>query len=395
MKKTLSFVLSLVMLLSIAVAADFSAFAATSVKSISLSTTSYTYDGKVKKPKVTAKNNKGKTIPAKYYTVKYSKGRKNVGKYTVKVTFKGKYKGSKSKTFTIKPKATAISSMSATAKGFKVTYKKQATQTTGYQIMYSTSSKYSSSKTVTVTKNKTTSKTVSGLAAHKKYYAKVRTYKTVKVNGKSTKIYSSWSKSKNATTKTGLKLNASTPLNGLVKNATKVTIFNGEMGKMVVANTNKKVSWSSSDTKVATVNQSGEVKAVGSGTCTIKAKTSNDYITCKVVVPAYYPENYSIPDFGSYFSVKLINYDYNSENNIVINAYNANSVYNVNPSWLEDYADALSKYGFAYQGASTNDDKTIYYYNFYNQSKDMSLVVAEDDSYIYVMYEDVQHYNNK
>ena len=38
---------------------------------MSLSTTTYTYDGKVKKPKVTAKDKKGKKIAAKYYTVKY------------------------------------------------------------------------------------------------------------------------------------------------------------------------------------------------------------------------------------------------------------------------------------------------------------------------------------
>ncbi len=35
----------------------------------------------------------------------------------------------------------------------------------------------------------------------KKYYVRVRTYKTVKINGKATKIYSSWSKTKYVTTK--------------------------------------------------------------------------------------------------------------------------------------------------------------------------------------------------
>ncbi len=41
-------------------AVQITAYAATTAKSVSLSTTTYTYDGKVKKPKVTAKDKKGK-----------------------------------------------------------------------------------------------------------------------------------------------------------------------------------------------------------------------------------------------------------------------------------------------------------------------------------------------
>ena len=52
-------------------------------------------------------------------------------------------------------------------------------------------------KTVTVKKKKTTSANVSSLKAKKKYFVRVRTYKTV--NGK--KIYSSWSKVKTIKTK--------------------------------------------------------------------------------------------------------------------------------------------------------------------------------------------------
>ncbi|MGN0522144.1 MAG: fibronectin type III domain-containing protein, partial [Eubacterium sp.] len=76
-------------------------------------------------------------------------------------------------------------------------WKKLTTQTTGYQIQYSTSSKFTKAKTVTVSKNSTTSKTISKLKANKKYYVRVRTYKTV--DGK--KIYSAWSKAKSVTTK--------------------------------------------------------------------------------------------------------------------------------------------------------------------------------------------------
>ncbi|MGN0457994.1 MAG: leucine-rich repeat protein [Eubacterium sp.] len=166
-------------------------------KTISLSTTSYTYDGKVKKPSVKVVGSNGKTISSSNYTVSYASGRKNVGKYAVKVTFKGNYSGTKTLYFTIKPKATSISSLTAGSKKFTVKWKKQSTQTTGYQIQYSTSSKFSNAKTVIVSKNSTTSKTISKLSAKKKYYVRVRTYKTVG----STKYYSSWSSAKSVTTK--------------------------------------------------------------------------------------------------------------------------------------------------------------------------------------------------
>ena len=170
---------------------------------IKLNKTAYTYNGKVQKPSVTVKDSKGKALKnGTDYTVSYPKGMKNVGKYTVKVTLKGNYSGSTSMTYNINPKGTSVSKVKAAKKGFKVTWKKQATQTTGYQVQYSTNKNFKKgNKTVTVSKNKTTSKSVSKLSAKKKYYVRVRTYKTVKVNGKSVKLYSGWSKAKSVTTK--------------------------------------------------------------------------------------------------------------------------------------------------------------------------------------------------
>ncbi len=168
------------------------------IASIKLSATSYTYDGKVKTPTVTVKDSKGKMLKKNTdYTVTYANGRKNVGKYAVKITFKGNYSGTKTLYFTIKPKATSISKLTAKSKGFTVKWKKLTTQTTGYQIQYSTSSKFKSAKTVTVSKSKTTSKTISKLKGKKKYYVRIRTYKTV---GK-TKYYSAWSKAKSVIAK--------------------------------------------------------------------------------------------------------------------------------------------------------------------------------------------------
>ena len=62
----------------------------------------------------------------------------------------------------------------------------------GYQIQYSTSSKMTKAKKVTVKSNSATSKTIKKLKSKKTYYVQLRTYKKV---GKTT-YYSGWSKVK-------------------------------------------------------------------------------------------------------------------------------------------------------------------------------------------------------
>lgn len=170
------------------------------VSQIKLSKKKYTYNGKKQTPSVTVKDSKGKELKVNAdYKVKLPSGRKNVGTYEVKITFKGsKYSGSKTLSYTINPKSTKLSKVSAKKKGFEAKWKKQSTQTKGYQIQYSTDSKFKSgNKTVTVNKNSTRKKTISKLKAKKKYYVRIRTYKTV---GKQ-KYYSDWSKSVKVTTK--------------------------------------------------------------------------------------------------------------------------------------------------------------------------------------------------
>ena len=56
-------------------------------------------------------------------------------------------------------------------------------------------------KKVTVSNNKTTSKTMKKLKKGKKYYVKIRSYKTIKVNGKTQRIYGAYSTIKNITAK--------------------------------------------------------------------------------------------------------------------------------------------------------------------------------------------------
>lgn len=100
-------------------------------------------------------------------------------------------------TETVKPKKTSIKKLSKGKKKFTVTWAK-VSGVKGYQIQYSSDKKFKkNNKSVTVTKQKTTKATVKKLKSKKKYYVRVRTYKTV--NGK--KIYSSWSKVKSIKTK--------------------------------------------------------------------------------------------------------------------------------------------------------------------------------------------------
>lgn len=172
------------------------------LKSVTLSTESYTYDGKSKKPRVKVKDSQGKTVSSNQYQVSY-KDNKNVGKASVTVRFKGNYSGSKKLTFTILPKETSLLKLTAKSKGISLKWQKQTSQTTGYILQYSTSKSFSAkaTKSLTIKKTKTKSKTINKLKANKKYYVRIRTYKTVKVNGKSVNMYSKWSKAKAVTTK--------------------------------------------------------------------------------------------------------------------------------------------------------------------------------------------------
>ena len=96
-----------------------------------------------------------------------------------------------------KPKSAKIKKVKAAKKAIAVEWKK-VSGVKGYQILVATDKKFKKNKkTVTVKKQKTTKVTVKKLKAKKKYYVRIRTYKTVK--GK--KIYSSWSKVKTVKTK--------------------------------------------------------------------------------------------------------------------------------------------------------------------------------------------------
>ncbi len=142
-------------------------------KTLTLSATSYTHDGKAKTPTVTVKDSKGNTLKKdRDYTVKYESGRKAPGKYTVTITFKGKYTGTKKLYFTIAPKAT--SKITATQTTTTITLKwNKVTGADGYRVYKynSKTKKYEKLKDVTGTSLK-----ISKLKAGTAYKYKVRAY---------------------------------------------------------------------------------------------------------------------------------------------------------------------------------------------------------------------------
>ncbi len=133
-------------------------------------------------------------------TYKISKQSAGTTKYRVRAysVYNSKtYYGSYSSTLSVYvPSKQTISSLKAGSKSFTVKYKKN-TSASGYQVQYSTSSKFTKATTKTVTKNSTTSFKASKLSSKKKYYVRVRSYKTV--SGQ--KVYGAWSSAKSVTTK--------------------------------------------------------------------------------------------------------------------------------------------------------------------------------------------------
>ena len=96
-----------------------------------------------------------------------------------------------------KPKSASIKKLKAAKKAVAVEWKK-VSGVSAYQIQVATDKKFKKNKkTATVKKQKTTKTTIKKLKGKKKYYVRIRTYKTV--NGK--KVYSSWSKIKTVKTK--------------------------------------------------------------------------------------------------------------------------------------------------------------------------------------------------
>lgn len=67
-------------------------------------------------------------------------------------------------------------------------------------------------------------------------------------------------------------------------NKTKETVYVGSSTTLKITGTNQKITWSSSDKKVATVSKKGKVTAKKAGTATIIAKVAGEKYKCKITV---------------------------------------------------------------------------------------------------------------
>ena len=152
---------------------------------IKLSTSSYTYSGNVMKPAVKINDSNGDTISSEYYTLTWSNASsKAAGSYTVKVTLRGIYSGTKTLTYNIVPRQViGLKVSKATNKSIKIAWAKLV-EAKAYKVEYSTDGK--TWKSVTATKN---SCTVSGLQAGTKYRIRVKALdSTWKIAGKESTV---------------------------------------------------------------------------------------------------------------------------------------------------------------------------------------------------------------
>lgn len=155
---------------------------------VTLAKTSYTYTGKLIKPAVTVEMAAQELTAGEDYGVTYSNN-KYPGTATVKVTGKGIYSGTVSKTFKIKaPSLAAPTNLKSNLSGYndyKVSWKK-VSGATGYYVQYKMygAKKFSTKKSVIGTSYKK-----ADLKAGKRYAFKVTPY--AKINGK---IYTGKSK---------------------------------------------------------------------------------------------------------------------------------------------------------------------------------------------------------
>lgn len=168
------------------------------VKDVSISESSYTYNGKKRTPKVTVTHN-GKTLRLlKDYTIIYQLGRKNVGTYKVTVKGRGKYTGKVIRTFDIRPAGTSIRLLTKVKRGFITAWTKQnkrmkLSRINGYELCYCLSSEYpENARTITIDNFRKTTKKITGLESGQKYTVSIRTY--MRVNDET--YYSDWSKEK-------------------------------------------------------------------------------------------------------------------------------------------------------------------------------------------------------
>ncbi len=166
------------------------------ISKVTVDKVKYTYNKKAQRPLVTKVKAGDFTLEKKDYSVNYSKkNSKDVGSYSLLVESKNpNFSGHEGTTYKINPLGTSITKLAAGSKSITATWKKQTTKMsqttiTGYKIQASLTKDFKSVASEAKVKGAAkTSGKLTGLKANKKYYVRIRTYKTI---GKST-YFSGW-----------------------------------------------------------------------------------------------------------------------------------------------------------------------------------------------------------
>lgn len=304
------------------------------IKSVTLSSTAYTYNGKNKTPTVTVKDTKGKKLVAdKDYKVGIASKRSAVGKYTVKVTFKGNYSGTKSVYFYIKTgNPSSVKAVSQTTSAIKLSWS-AVSGATGYTVY-----RYSPSKKAYVKVASTAKRTltVSKLNVGTKYTFKVVSY----AKGKDGKIY----QSENYST---------------LKTATKTKT--PSLTKVIEANGNARLYWSAVSGETGyTVYYSAKKDSGFKKYANFKANSTNGYVKNLTSGKTYYfkVRCYISTDSGTVYSawsgVKKLTMAKKNNYSAVLTEYRyaiaGKSNYNyqyMDPSWLQVFSYSNPVYYYA------------------------------------------------
>lgn len=143
------------------------------VNFIKLSQDNYVYNGKAKTPSVEVRDQSGnKLTKGTDFEVTYESGRKAIGKYSVKITFKGNYSGSKTLEFVIRPAKVSKLTVKKNPSTAVLTWSK-VEKATGYAVY-----KYDGAKQKWVRLKKTTALTytIKGLNDIDTYNFAVKAY---------------------------------------------------------------------------------------------------------------------------------------------------------------------------------------------------------------------------
>ena len=136
----------------------------------------------------------------------------------------------------------------------------------------------------------------------------------------------------------------------------KIVTYNNMETYLSVYGGSGKVTWKSSNSKVASVNKSGKITAKKTGTCTITAKRNGIKLKCKVTVKKNQAVFYKSTNPYDYYAVEFIPKKvYYSGNSIVVDAMMVNG-----RSYKINKLDYITVYVKSSSGYTTIASKTFY-----------------------------------